>query len=180
MYQITIPKCSGPSPRGVCIPLQSITVRINIWCHMRKFAEAIMPWKPGRCAWTWVGKCALKTFPLESDQSLPLELAKHNPYGRPEVVIGVCIDHERGYSSKVASLDRKGGGTKSRIWWSYEEIFHTWQKILFSQTNWLRLLLRWCLYTITKHHSKEPRDFFLTSIEKGHTFSKSDLSVTPL
>ena len=59
-----------------------------------------------------MGKCALKTFPLESDQSLPLELAKHNPYGRPEVVIGVCIDHEHRFSSKVASLDRKGGGDK--------------------------------------------------------------------
>ena len=34
---------SGCSSDGVCIPLQSITVRINIWCHMRKFAEAIMP-----------------------------------------------------------------------------------------------------------------------------------------
>ena len=59
--------------------------------------------------------CFEETFSLESDQSLPLELAKHNPYGRPEVVIGVCIDHEHRFSSKVASLDRKGGGTKSRI-----------------------------------------------------------------
>ena len=57
-----------------------------------------------------MGKCVLKTFSLESDQSLPLELAKHNPYGRPEVVIGVSIDHEHRFSSKVASLDRRGGG----------------------------------------------------------------------
>ena len=38
-----------------------------------------------------MGKCALETFPLESDQSLPLELAKHDPFGRPAVVFGVCI-----------------------------------------------------------------------------------------
>ena len=38
-----------------------------------------------------MGKCALETFSLESDQSLALELAKHDPFGRPEVVFGVCI-----------------------------------------------------------------------------------------
>ena len=60
-----------------------------------------------------MGKCALKTFSLESDQSLPLELAKDNPYGRHEMVIGVCIDFVHRFSSKVASLDRRGGGDKS-------------------------------------------------------------------
>ena len=62
-----------------------------------------------------MGKCALKTFSLESDQSLPLELAKDNPYGRPEVVFGVCIDHVHRFESKVASLDRRGGGAKAMI-----------------------------------------------------------------
>ena len=38
-----------------------------------------------------MGKCALEMFPLESDQSLPLELAKHDPLDRPEVAVGVCI-----------------------------------------------------------------------------------------
>ncbi len=31
------------------------------------------------------------TFNLKSDQSLPLELAKHDPLDRPEVAVGVCI-----------------------------------------------------------------------------------------
>ena len=62
-----------------------------------------------------MGKCALETFSLESDQSLPLELAKHDPFGRPEVVFGVCIalrDLVRPFSPKVASLDLEGGGSK--------------------------------------------------------------------
>ena len=59
-----------------------------------------------------MGKCALEMFSLESDQSLPLELAKHNPYGRPEVVIGVCIDVVHRFSSKVAARDLEGGRGK--------------------------------------------------------------------
>ena len=62
-----------------------------------------------------MGKCALETFPLESDQSLPLELAKHDPFGRPEVVFGVCIalrDLMYPFSPKLASLELEGGGCK--------------------------------------------------------------------
>ena len=56
--------------------------------------------------------CGRMTFNLESDQSLPLELAKHDPFGRPEVVFGVCIalrDLVHPFSPKVASLDLEGG-----------------------------------------------------------------------
>ena len=63
-------------------------------------------------------KCALETFSLESDQSLPLELAKHDPFGRPEVVFGVCIalrDLVHPFSPKVAALDLEVGEAKSRI-----------------------------------------------------------------
>ena len=57
----------------------------------------------------------LWTFNLESDQSLPLELAKHDPLDRPEVAVGVCIalrDLVHPFSPKVASLDLEGGGGK--------------------------------------------------------------------
>ena len=59
-----------------------------------------------------MGKCALETFSLESDQSLPRELAKHDPFDRPEVVFGVCIalrDLVRPFSPKVAARDLEGG-----------------------------------------------------------------------
>ena len=62
-----------------------------------------------------MGKCALETFSLESDQSLPLELAKHDPFGRPEVIFGVCIalrDLVRPFSPKVAARDLEGGRGK--------------------------------------------------------------------
>ena len=64
-----------------------------------------------------MGKCALETFSLESDQSLPLELAKHDPLDRPEVVIGVCIalrDLVHTFSPKVASLELEEGGGQNR------------------------------------------------------------------
>ena len=64
-----------------------------------------------------MGKCALETFSLESDQSLALELAKHDPFGRPEVVFGVCIalrDLVRPFSPKVAALDLEGGEGQNR------------------------------------------------------------------
>ena len=57
----------------------------------------------------------LWTFNLESDQSLPLELAKHDLFGRPGVVFGVCIalrDLVHPFSPKVASLELEGGGSK--------------------------------------------------------------------
>ena len=57
-------------------------------------------------------KCALETFSLESDQSLPLELAKHDLFGRTEVAVGVCIalrDLVHPFSPKVASLELEGG-----------------------------------------------------------------------
>ena len=60
-----------------------------------------------------MGKCALETFPLESDQSLPLELAKHDLFGRPEVAVSVCIalrDLVHPFSPKVAALDEGWGG----------------------------------------------------------------------
>ena len=65
-----------------------------------------------------MGKCALETFSLESDQSLPRELAKHDLFGRPEVVFGVCIalrDLVHPFSPKVAALDLEVGEAKSRI-----------------------------------------------------------------
>ena len=60
-------------------------------------------------------KCALETFSLESDQSLPLELAKHDPFGRPEVVFGVCIalrDLVHPFSPKWPRSIWRGGGGK--------------------------------------------------------------------
>ena len=61
----------------------------------------------------------LWTFPLESDQGLPLELAKLDPLGRAEVAVGVCIalrDLLHTFLSKVTLLElRGGGGAKSRI-----------------------------------------------------------------
>ena len=62
-----------------------------------------------------MGKCAIETFYLESDQSLPMELAKHDPLDRLEVFVGVCIalrDLVHPFSSKVASLELEGGGGK--------------------------------------------------------------------
>ena len=64
-----------------------------------------------------MGKCALETFSLESDQSLPLELAKHDLFGRPEVAVGVCIalrDLVNPFSPKMASLELEGGGCQNR------------------------------------------------------------------
>ena len=51
----------------------------------------------------------------ESDQNLPLELAKRDPLDHLGVVIGVCIalrDRVHPFSRKVASLDLEGGGGK--------------------------------------------------------------------
>ena len=51
----------------------------------------------------------------ESDQNLPLELAKHDPLDHPGVVIGVCIalrDLVHPFSPTVASLELEGGGSK--------------------------------------------------------------------
>ena len=65
-----------------------------------------------------MGKCSSETLYLESDQSLPRELAKHDPFDRPEVVFGVCIalrDLVRPFSPKVAALDLEVGEAKSRI-----------------------------------------------------------------
>ena len=65
-----------------------------------------------------VGKCSSETLYLESDQSLPLELAKHDPLDHLGVVVGVCIalrDRVRPFSRKVASLDLEVGAAKSRI-----------------------------------------------------------------
>ena len=66
-----------------------------------------------------MGKCALETFPLESDQSLPLKLPKHDLFGRPEVAVSVYIalrDLVHPFSPTVASLELEGGGeAKSRI-----------------------------------------------------------------
>ena len=62
-----------------------------------------------------MGKCALKTFSLESDQSLALELAKHDPFGRPEVVFGICIalrDLVHPFSPKWPRSIWRGGGGK--------------------------------------------------------------------
>ena len=51
----------------------------------------------------------------ESDQNLPLELAKRDPLDHLRVVIGVCIalrDRVHPFSRKVASLDLEGEGGK--------------------------------------------------------------------
>ena len=64
-----------------------------------------------------MGKCALETLSLESDQSLPQELVKHDPFSRPEVVFGVYIalcDLVHPFSPKVASLELEGGGWQNR------------------------------------------------------------------
>jgi len=48
----------------------------------------------------------------ESDQNLPLELAKRDPLDHLGVVIGVCIalrDRVHPFSRKVASLDLEEG-----------------------------------------------------------------------
>ena len=61
-------------------------------------------------------KKVLWTFNLESDQSLPLELAKHDPLDRPEVAVGVCIalrDLVHPFSPNVAS--RAGGQIEDLI-----------------------------------------------------------------
>ena len=55
-----------------------------------------------------------RRFLLNLTKVLPPELAKHDPFGRPEVVVGVCIalrDLVRPFSPKVASLE----GAKSWI-----------------------------------------------------------------
>ena len=57
----------------------------------------------------------LWTFNLESDQSLPLELAKHDPLDRPEVAVGVCIalrDLLHTFLSKGTLLELSVGGSK--------------------------------------------------------------------
>ena len=75
------------------------------------------PWK-GRVAGRpreWENVHLLETFPLESDQSLPLKLPKHDLFGRPEVAVSVCIalrDLVHPFSPKVASLELEGGGCK--------------------------------------------------------------------
>ena len=54
----------------------------------------------------------------ESDQNLPLELAKHDPLDHLGVAIGVCIalrDRVHPFSRKEASLDLEVGEAKSRI-----------------------------------------------------------------
>ena len=64
-----------------------------------------------------MGKCALETFSLESDQILPLELAKHDLFGRPEVAVSVCIalrDLVHTFSPTVASLELEGGGEQNQ------------------------------------------------------------------
>ena len=65
------------------------------------------------------GKMCIGDVSLESDQSLPLELAKHDLFGRPEVAVSVCIalrDLVHPFSPTVASLELEGGGgAKSRI-----------------------------------------------------------------
>ena len=135
-----------------------------------------------------MGKCALETFSLESDQSLPLKLPKHDLFGRPGVVFGVCIalrDLVHQFSPKVALLDLEGGGGKIEDLMVLLRNLPQMSKMIFSQTNWLRLLLRRCLYTITKHHSKDthlvPHKVFTDA--NGSSYSKngsSPLSCSPL
>ena len=57
----------------------------------------------------------METFSLESEQSFSQELAKHDPFSRPEVVFGVYLalcDLVHPFSPKVAALDLEGGGGK--------------------------------------------------------------------
>ena len=60
-----------------------------------------------------MGKCSSETLYLESDQSLPLELAKHDLFGRPEVAVSVCIAL-RDLLTK-SGLARAGGGGGGKI-----------------------------------------------------------------
>ena len=66
-----------------------------------------------------MGKCALETFSLESDQSLPLELVKYDPLDRREVVIGVCIalrDPVLAHIPTKSDLARGGWGGREESW----------------------------------------------------------------
>ena len=52
-----------------------------------------------------------------SDQSLPPELAKHDPLDRPQVIIGASItvcDLVYVFSTKMSSLGSRGGGRQNR------------------------------------------------------------------
>ena len=61
----------------------------------------------------------LVSFNHGSDQSLPPELAKHDPHDRPQVTIGASItvcDLVYEFSTKMSSLgDGEGGGTLGKI-----------------------------------------------------------------
>ena len=57
----------------------------------------------------------LGTLNLGSDQSLPLELAKHDLLDRPQVIIGASLavcDLVHVFSTKMSSLGSRGGGGK--------------------------------------------------------------------
>ena len=57
----------------------------------------------------------LGTLNLGSDQSLPPELAKHNPFDRPQLINGASIamcDLVYVFSTKMSSLGSRGGGGK--------------------------------------------------------------------
>ena len=57
----------------------------------------------------------LRTLNLGSVQSLPPELAKHNPLDRPQVIIGASItvcDLVYAFSTKMSSLSSRRGGGK--------------------------------------------------------------------
>ena len=84
------------------------------------------------------GKCSSETLYLESDQSLPLELAKHDLFGRPEVAVSVCIalrDLVRPFSPKVAALDLEGEGGQNRGSDGATLTSSTDVKNIFFQTN---------------------------------------------
>ena len=58
----------------------------------------------------------LGTLNLGSDQSLPPELAKHDPLDRPQVTIGASItvcDLVYVFSTKMSSLGSREGGGKT-------------------------------------------------------------------
>ena len=115
--QITFSRCLGCSPDGACIPFPTIGIMLNIWrmCenvfgghhHCESLPNRGMIW------WYDTMILMLVSFNHGSDQSLPPELAKHDPLDRPQVVIGASItvcDLVYVFSTKCPRSVRGGEG----------------------------------------------------------------------
>ena len=104
----------------------------------------------------------LGSFNLGSDQSLPPELAKHDPLDRPQVIIGASItvcDLVYVLSTKCPRSVRRGGGEGIDDLMVLLRKSHRLPKVANHYSNWLRLPPARCLYTITYHrHNVEDAD----------------------